>query len=68
MRSDRLLRLENNPDGRDVIELEYSECDEWNDEWMMNIEYVLNEWLWMRDLRLLRPENTPDGRNVIELE
>ena len=26
MRVDRLLRPENNPDGRDVIELELSEC------------------------------------------
>ena len=30
-RYDRLLRPENKPDGRDVIELESRECDEWND-------------------------------------
>ena len=67
-RYDRLLRPENNPDGRDVIELESRECDKRNDKWMINIEYILNdEWLWKRYDRLLRPENTPDGRDVIEL-
>ena len=39
----KLLRPENTPDGRDVIELESRECDEWNDKWMMNIEYLLND-------------------------
>ena len=29
-RYDRLLRPENNPDGRDLMELESRECDEWN--------------------------------------
>ena len=47
----RLLELENNPDGRDVIKLELRECDEWNDKWMINIEYILNdERLWRRDM------------------
>ena len=50
-RYDRLLRLENTPDGRDVIELESRECDEWNDKWIMGMEYILNdEWLWKRDM------------------
>ena len=63
---DRLLRPENNPDGRDVIELELRECDECDDEYWI---YILNEgWLWKRTNRLLRPENNPDGRDVIELE
>ena len=67
-RSDRLLRPENTPDGRDVIELKLSVYDKWNNNYMTNIEYIFNElWLWMRVDRLLRPENTPDGRDVIEL-
>ena len=40
---DRLLRPENNPDGRDVIELWSRECDEWNGKGMMNIENELND-------------------------
>ena len=68
-RFDRILRLESNPDGRDVIKLEWRECDEGNDKWMMKIECVLNdEWLWKRYFRPLRPENTPGVRDVIELE
>ena len=31
----RLLRPENTPDVRDVIELYWREYDEWNDKWMM---------------------------------
>ena len=63
------MRLENTPDVRDVIKLEFRSCKEWIDKWMMNVEYILNDkWLWMRDLRPLRPENTPDGMDVIELE
>ena len=69
VRVDRLLRSENNPDGRNVIELESRECDECNGKWMMNIEYILNDdWLWKIYDRLLRLLNTPDGRDVIELE
>ena len=46
-RVDRLLRPENNPDGRDVIELEPKTCDECDDKWIMNAEYELNDvWLW----------------------
>ena len=39
-RVDRLLRPENNPDGMDVIELEWRECDECDDKQMMNVEYM----------------------------
>ena len=68
-RYDKRVRPENNPDGRDVIELELRSCNEGNDKWWMNIEYTLNDsWLWKRDDKQLRPENNPDGRDVIELE
>ena len=69
MREYRPLRPENTLDGRDMIELRARWCDEWNDEWMMNIERRLNdEWLWKRVDRLLRPVNTLDGRDMIKLE
>ena len=67
-RVDRLLRPLNTLDGRDVIELWSSQCDECNDEWCVdndNNERMMcnNE----RDFRLLRSLNTLDGRDVIEL-
>ena len=46
-RVDRLLRPENTPDGRDVIELELRSCDEWNDKWVMHIEnmhWMMNDY------------------------
>ena len=70
MRVDRLLRPLNTLDGRDVIELEYRECDEGDEEeWVDNDDNEMNdEWLWKSCDRLLRPLNTLDGRDVIELE
>ena len=64
----RLLRPENTPDGRNVIELELSSCDEWNDKWTRTIEYLCDYgWLWMRVDRLLRSENNPGVSDVILL-
>ena len=38
-RYDRLLRPENTPDNKYVIELEWRECDECNDKWGLdNVE------------------------------